>query len=206
MALPITSKAVVFVDGFNLYHSMVDGVGLADCRWLDLWALSARFVPPKHLSRVLYFTAYADWSPGKVQRHRRYVRALRTKGVEVVRGQFKRKTLTCRRCHQLYGTHEEKRTDVNIAVYMMELAHLKEYDTAVLMTGDTDIVPAVEAVKRLYGKRVMLVRPPGQRVGELAQACTEHRGIYPKHLKRSQLEDPVVLPDGTQLSCPATWR
>jgi hypothetical protein len=65
---------------------------------------------------VYYFSAYAVWQPRKVGRHIAYVKALRAVGVTVVLGQFKQKDRRCPACNHTWVGHEEKETDVNIAI------------------------------------------------------------------------------------------
>jgi len=50
----------------------------------------------------------------------------------------------------------EKGVDVKIAVDILVGAYEDEYDTAVLISSDTDLVPAIEKV-RLLGKRIEYV-------------------------------------------------
>lgn len=49
---------------------------------------------------------------------------------------------------------EEKETDVNVAVHMVAGALKNRYDTALVVSGDTDMVPAMRMV-RSEGKRVL---------------------------------------------------
>jgi uncharacterized LabA/DUF88 family protein len=71
---------------------------------------------------------------------------------------LKAKEETCRICHRSYSTWEEKRTDVNVAVTLFRLAHEDRFDTALLISGDTDLAPAVEMVRSTFpGKKVGVV-------------------------------------------------
>ena len=56
-------------------------------------------------------------------------------------------------------TFHEKGIDVRIAVEMIRLARTDQYDVAVLISSDTDLVPAVEEVQSL-GKKVLYVGFP----------------------------------------------
>jgi uncharacterized LabA/DUF88 family protein len=49
----------------------------------------------------------------------------------------------------------QKGVDVRIAIDMLFYGSTDKYDTAILVSGDSDLVPAVEAVKS-YGKHVEL--------------------------------------------------
>ncbi len=54
------------------------------------------------------------------------------------------------------GRFYEKGVDVKIAVDLLVGAYEDEYDTAILISSDTDLVPAIEKV-RLFGKRIEYV-------------------------------------------------
>lgn len=62
-------------------------------------------------------------------------------------------------------TFHEKGVDVRLAVEMIRLAREDKYDTAYLLSSDTDLVPAVEEVHS-FGKKVVYVgMPKGQSFG-----------------------------------------
>ena len=53
------------------------------------------------------------------------------------------------------GRHEEKETDVAIAVTLIELFLRDECDAAVLVTGESDIAPALRLAQRQFpGKAI----------------------------------------------------
>ena len=208
--MPNNSKDRVafFIDGFNLYHSLPICGEFRQYRWLDLRRLAECFYSPRRIEQIIYFTAYAIWSRSKIKRHRTYIQAQRNRGVAVEIGEFHKLRKRCRAvCKRTYWTHEEKQTDVNIAIKLLELAVKDEYDTAVLVTGDSDMVPSVKAVKRLYpDKQVHVLIPPSSRAKALMQACHTHRTIKKSHLANSQLPNPVRLSNGKDLTCPPAWQ
>ncbi len=57
------------------------------------------------------------------------------------------------------GSFHEKGVDVRIGIEMIKFARLDEYDQAMLISSDTDLVPAVEEVKS-FGKKVLYVGFP----------------------------------------------
>ncbi|OGY46236.1 MAG: hypothetical protein A3A24_01895 [Candidatus Buchananbacteria bacterium RIFCSPLOWO2_01_FULL_46_12] len=57
------------------------------------------------------------------------------------------------------GSFHEKGVDVRIGIEMIKFARLDEYDQAILISSDTDLVPAVEEVKT-FGKEVLYVGFP----------------------------------------------
>lgn len=202
------ARVSVFVDGFNVYHAMEQNASLHKYKWLDYAALARCYIGGRDtLQRVYYFSALATWNQDKANRHQIYLRALRRQGVEVVLGKFKRKDLKCRLCKGVYQTFEEKLTDVNIAIYMLRGAFLDEYDRAILISGDTDILPAIRAIHELFpAKQVGVVVPFGRRSEELKQDCDLHFKMQEAHLARCQLPDCIADSAGRDIRRPDSWK
>lgn len=71
-------RAIVYVDGFNLYYGCLQGT---QHRWLDLGAFCQRMLPRDDVVGIKYFTARVGprpWNPKKPQAQQIYLRALRT--------------------------------------------------------------------------------------------------------------------------------
>lgn len=159
------TRAVVYIDGFNLYHAL-DDLNEPHLKWLDLWSLSEKLLRgDQQLVGVKYFTAYATWRPSSYRRHQRYVAALEARGVTPIIGRFKAKTVRCHaKCRQTYMTHEEKETDVNIGVHLMADALQGRFDRALIISADTDLNSAVVLARsEAHGKRIDLVAPPARK-------------------------------------------
>ena len=201
-------RVSVFVDGFNVYHALDEKPQYHKYKWLDYRALAQCYVGGREtLTEVYCFTALATWNPDKVKKHRLYLRALEKQGVRIVMGKFKRKDRRCRVCRKDYRTFEEKLTDVNIAIHLFRGAYLDEYDKAILITGDSDILPAVEAVRDIFPtKPVGVVIPIGRRAEELKQACDSHFKMKERHLAKSQLPEMVDGGALGDLNRPTSWR
>jgi uncharacterized LabA/DUF88 family protein len=163
----------------------------------------------EELVGIHYFTAYPTWDEPKRLRHQTYIKAISSRGVEYTLGEFKPKWVDCRAtCKQPFDMKEEKQTDVNIAVKMIEIAN--EYDTLILVTADSDQVPAVRLIRKLYPEKRIFVLPPiGRNSKELVRASGGNRLIMTEdHLRKALLPNPVnVVKDGktTQIWKPATW-
>ena len=56
---------------------------------------------------------------------------------------FKAKDRKCSECGHVRKGHEEKETDVNIAVAMLNGAYHNEYDHAYWVSRDSDLTPVV---------------------------------------------------------------
>ena len=199
-------RTVAFIDGFNLYHA-IDDLGQPKYKRLDLWSLCETFAPQGHfdLQKVYYFSAIAKWQPPAATRHREYVKALKVRGVRPVLGKFKDKDRECRSCGATWVAHEEKETDVNIALYMLDGAYTNEYDQAILISGDSDLAPPVKMLRQRFpGKKVKVLTPPGRNHSfELRRALESYnhiKKIKPIHLERNLLPEHILSSDGTVIA------
>jgi len=110
-------------------------------------------------------------------------------------------------CKKTYTTFEEKRTDVNIAIYLFKLAIQDKFDKAYIISGDSDLIPPIEAVKTLFShKQIGVIIPIGRRAELLKLKCDFHMKIKEKHLKSSILPDIIPLKDNKKLVCPKSWH
>ena len=78
-----------------------------------------------------------------------FISALEHTGVEVVYGRFAPTQKGCTECGKLYGTHEEKETDVNISTRIIRDALVGDHATLYIMTGDSDQVATIKTAKTL---------------------------------------------------------
>lgn len=181
-------RVISFVDGFNLYHS-INNLNMNHLKWLDLWALSETFISKRtqKLENVFYFSAMAYWIPKSLVRHRKYIAALRASGVTTVLGKFKEKDRFCKKCSNHWKGHEEKETDVNIALALLNLARLDKYDRALVISRDSDLAPAIRMVSQAFPKkRLTIVAPPlAGHSTELIEASTDKAKITISRLERS---------------------
>ena len=211
------NRTIFLADGFNLYHSLIEAARDAGVtsKWLDLKSLCSSFLPlvgraageRATLERIHYFSAPPTHrSQGKQRRHALYVRCLRATGVNVELARFKPKQIWCPNCQSKFTAHEEKETDVAIATRLFEICHSDEAETVVLLTGDTDLAPAVRTCKRLFATKLILFAFPYKRTNsELVQISPGSFSIKRRSCLRHQFPDPVVLPDGTSIQKPSNW-
>ena len=109
-----------------------------------------------------------------------------------VMGKFKDKDRYCWRCKNQWQDHEEKETDVNIALYLYRGAVGDEYDLALLVSGDSDLVPAIRFVKTKFTEKgIRVLTPVGRNnSGELVHAAggpAMGRKIKEVHIENSLL-------------------
>ena len=117
------------------------------------------------------------------------------------------KDMTCRKCSATWKTYEEKMTDVNVAVELLGDAQDNRFDTAFIVSGDSDLVGPVRAVRKRYPhKRVVAVFPPKRASKELRNSATGYIRVSQSMLKNSQLPEQVTRQsDGYILKRPPSW-
>ncbi|HVO63479.1 MAG TPA: NYN domain-containing protein [Terriglobales bacterium] len=201
-------KVYCFVDGFNLYHALDANPAYHPFKWLSLTTLAKCFVLGKDLlAGVEYFTTLATWNPAKVERHKLFIKINEAEGVKVIYGEFKRKDRRCPECGEHIRTFEEKQTDVNIAIRLFELAVQDQYDKAIIISGDTDLIPAVKAVQKTFpAKKVGIVLPISRASEDLKKQVDFHHKMRIHHLEASRFPDKVVLSESVCIECPNPWR
>jgi len=204
-------RVITYVDGFNLYF------GLKDSRfkkyyWLDLPALSAALLKPgQHLVATHYFTARIRTNgrnAADAKRQTNYIDALAAKDkLTVHEGHYLEKTQRCNGCGATWKAYEEKMTDVNIAAQMLADAYEDRFDTAFIISGDSDLTTPIQQVrKRFPDKRLIVVFPPNRQSAQLKKAANGFLSIGEDKLRQNQLFDPVITASGFALHRPAHWR
>jgi len=139
---------MVFVDGENLairYKHILDGTQPEEhVNFLEDVYVWSRFANiPKHIHceviRKYYYTAVQGDEPK----------------VEDIEAQLKNIGIEAPRVFKKKRGRTTKRVDITIATDMLTHAHKGNYDIAILVAGDEDYVPLVQAVKD-EGRRVIL--------------------------------------------------
>lgn len=206
-------KVAFYIDGFNLYHALLN-LGVARYKWLDLFRLSEHFIHPKEevVEAVFYFSAVAYHLESEtVSRHKAYIHALESKGVTFVEGKFKKKQIKYKNKHVglVLNKHEEKETDVNIAIHLLKDALQNKYDRYVLVTNDTDITGAVRMAKQENpSAQIKVLTPPTYYThGDLLAASRQKKPtiISTEQIGRSLLEEEITLQNGKKIRMPEKY-
>lgn len=204
----MTTKVRAYVDGFNLYFG-----GLRDHpgrRWLNVQAMVETFVRTGQvLDRVDYFTAGVRGNEQGRLRQLAYLRALEahTNLVTVHKGRHQEKKTTCNVCQTRHRRFEEKETDVDLAVHLVSDAARQEFDVALLVSGDSDFVPAVRAARALHPSAAYIGLFPPNRgaTRRLINVLDGVLHIDTTTLASSQLPDPVIPATGNAIPRPGHW-
>ncbi|MFC1490256.1 NYN domain-containing protein [Candidatus Latescibacterota bacterium] len=211
------NRTIFLIDGFNLYHSLVDirtFLRGTSTKWLNIHSLCSSYLPlidrSARLSDIYYFSSLATHlqhrSPNKIINHKKYIKCIKSFGVNVELGRFKKKFIRCPKCQNNITKHEEKETDVAIATKLLELSFFDKYDTAVLVTGDTDLAPAVRSIQSSFNnKKVIFAFPYNRKNDELAALAPGSFSIGCNNCVKHQLPNPVVLQGGIEIFKPSSW-
>lgn len=203
----------VFVDGFNLYYRALKGTPY---RWLDIVSLARRMLEADDtVEHVRYFTARVKaraTDPDAPRRQQIYLSALATvPNVTCHFGRFLAKT----KMRPLADNpdrfvnvldSEEKGSDVNLAVHLVNDGWRGLYDLALVLSQDTDLAEAMRIVRDELNLRVGLIWLDGRRPNpNLADVASFVRHIANADLGAAQFPDLITRPDGSRLSKPTSW-
>jgi len=161
-------KTYVYVDGFNLYYGAVKDTPY---KWLNLRRLCELLLPRYTIATIKYFTARISArkdDPDKPTRQQMYLRALRTlPGLEIIYGSFLSHDVMMPVAEPAQGgprfakvtRTEEKGSDVNIAAHLVHDAYQRNFEAAVLVTNDSDLLEPIRIVRHQLGLVVGILNP-----------------------------------------------
>lgn len=204
-------RVIAYVDGFNLYYGLREQ-GWRRFYWLNIRRLIEGLLKPnQRLISTKYFTSLVSSTPSDPDKNRRqvaYLDALRTiPDFRIIYGHYLHNTQKCRNCGATWVVSDEKMTDVNIATEMMVDAFQDSLDTAIVVSADSDLSGPIEAVRRLFpAKRVVVFFPPGRSSKRLIQVAHGFVKIPRNKLAQSQFPEQVKAPAGVVIHRPPTWR
>ena len=207
-------RTTVYIDGHNLYHGSVKGTAY---KWLDLHKSCQNIVGRGYnVDCVKYFTSKVKNrpnNPGALQRQMAYINALKQtypNSISVVYGYFKSNLARMRVATPPPNTievikTEEKGTDVNISVHLLNDAWLNSFDCGVLVSNDADMAEAMKLVRAHHPqKQIGLINPYMNRatLPPLSRHAHFVRKVRNGNLVNSQL--PNKIP-GSNLHKPPSW-
>lgn len=204
-------RVISYIDGFNLYFGL-KSKGWRKYYWLDLVRLSRALLKPnQQLVQSHYFTARIRNSGGNSQDARRqslWLDALATlPDIEIHYGHYLQKQQICKSCGAQWISHEEKMTDVNIATQLLTDAYEQRFDTALVISGDSDLTTPIKRVRQRFPeKRVIVAFPPGRHSDQLRKTANGNFTIGEAKLRQNLMPDRITAPTGHTLICPLQWR
>ncbi|MBN8508150.1 MAG: NYN domain-containing protein [Burkholderiales bacterium] len=208
-------RTSIFIDGFNFYYAAVKGTAH---KWLDLRQVFATLLQAHHrITAINYYTAQVSGQrdPQQPLRQQTYWRALQatTPELQIFKGRFLTHPVTWPLAQpqprQRYATvlkTEEKGSDVNLAVHLLNDAWLDAYDCAVIVSNDSDLAEAMRLVRQQHpAKKLGLVfarHRGGKPSYELSQHAHFVLRLSERVLAACQLPNPIP---GTSIHKPASW-
>jgi uncharacterized LabA/DUF88 family protein len=207
------SRYCFYIDGFNVYYALNGDPALKSFpyrkyKWLDYRKLAESITGQKDtIAGIFYFTAFVRWkTPDVVYRHKQYIKALRAVEVETIQGRFMDKHIKCHNCNKYFSTHEEKRTDVNIALKLLGDAFDNLYDKALIISADSDLLPVIQTIHKYFpDKEIGVMFPIGRTSFDLRQHADFRRKMRETLLQDSQFPDEVKV--GSEIiKRPDSWR
>ena len=206
-------KTIAYVDGFNLYYQLLKRH--PEARWLNVEALIRMYLDPvSDLIEIRYYTAKIDAkiNPTAPVDQQSYLNALRS--TPIVKPTFG-KFLTTRAWMRLVHPpeirprdadsvmtppypamvrvfkNEEKGSDVNLGVHLVQDAYLDRFEQAIIVTNDTDLLEPMRIVTQDIGKPLGLFTPANKPSEKLKSQASFVRHMTPADARKCQFPDRV---------------
>lgn len=217
--MDITKRVTFYVDGFNFYFGLKRSKRTnpiwGQFYWIDMVKFCESFLGPGQiLEKVIYFTA-SPLSPQKNSRQSAFLNAnklINGDRFEIIRGRYLEKHIICPFCNGDISRPEEKKTDVNISIRMIEDCVAGATDIVALVSADSDLVPPLELIQKrfpLIGIKVYF--PPSNFSNDLKDNLIHHRSkpvLLSKNIRRFQS---AIMPEtvngkGKCYTIPDKWK
>lgn len=206
-------RTIIYIDGFNFYYRAVKNTPY---KWLDFKSLFQKLLSSNHqIIQIKYFTALVSGkqNPNKPIKQQTFLRALKSfiPEIKIYYGHF----LT----HEVFAPlvepieniktvkiikTEEKGSDVNIAVHIINDAWLNNYDCAIIVSNDSDLAESMKLVKEYHPNKILGLIMPGK--GHPSKELMKHADFVKRVrtgiLEISQLPNPIP---GTNIYKPKDW-
>lgn len=220
MTAEIKNRVTFYIDGFNFYYGIrrarKSDTVWGNFYWIDMVKLCESFLGDgQELVKVVYFTA-SPMTPAKNSRQSAFLNAnklLNGNRFEVIRGKYMDKPFECPNCAYTIHKPEEKKTDVNISVRMIEDCITDSTDSLSLVSADTDLIPPLEVIRRNFpDKKIKVYFPPSNFSRDINDYMLTNINSKPKLLIKNQrrfseaIMPDAVSKDGTTFTIPQKWK
>lgn len=127
----------------------------------------------------------------------------------LIMGKYLKKRIVCKRCGFNINTYEEKESDVRIATQIVNDAKNGDCDIAIVVSADSDMIPAIELAKSA-GVRVNVFFPPShhsEAIVKIPNITVVRMQWYEARFRQSCLPDEIILKkNGYKLVIPNKWK
>lgn len=144
-------RIIVYIDGSNLYFKLKN-LFISHTSQFNYRGLAEYITKNKILIEINYYVGVVQ--PKRNDKKTRTIykgqltlfNTLLEQNIKIIKGYLMKSS----------GVYHEKGIDVNIAVDLLVGAYENLYDTALLLSSDTDLIPAIQKIKCL-GKKLQYV-------------------------------------------------
>lgn len=142
------NRVAIFIDGSNLYHKLKE-INIQNTINFDYFGLCQFLSLDNELVSYSYYIGVV-----RAKQNDEKAQILRKNQVLLFNNLLKNKfTMKHGYLMQSDGKYHEKGVDVHIATDLLIGAYENLYDTAILISSDTDLIPSINKI-RLLGKKI----------------------------------------------------
>jgi uncharacterized LabA/DUF88 family protein len=217
---PKPRRVIAFVDGYNLYYGLLKDN--PDFKWLDIIKLIKMLFPHDEIVSVKYFTAAVDadekYPTPRRERQIAYWDALENSGVKIIKGrlEYRRKLCAVSQCtftgDRTHYLPVEKMTDVNLALHITIDTRRLGPDVVCVISGDTDIIPALDYVRANFKCRRHIFIPCSEetlkerRVDQFDMLSWETKRLKEEVVTNCRFDETIHVGGRADIICPLGWR
>lgn len=161
------NRVMVFIDGSNLYKRTKSLIN--EGNQVDIKKLTSKLLGKRKLERIYYYNTYSPSEDPEVQKAQQkflevlgWIDYLQKRMGRLIPKEY---TVKCPNSacgtEFTFKTHIQKGVDTRMAVDMVTFAVSDAYDIAILLSGDEDLVEAVDYVREHTSKKVENSCVPG---------------------------------------------
>ncbi len=204
------SRAIVYIDSFNLYYFLKKQKNSKNLKWLNIKLWLEKILPNLNIVEIKFFTARVTGKKDKdaPSRQNKYFGALQTiPGLQIILGSFLEKEIKIQISEdvKLVGkTFEEKGTDVNLALHLLNDAHNKKFDTAIIVSNDSDLAEVVRIVTKELNLKVGVLCPAENMSRKLTEHASFKEAVREGPIRDSQFPSKMKGKNG-EFEKPSTW-
>ncbi|MGO1460632.1 MAG: NYN domain-containing protein [Flaviflexus sp.] len=176
---------------------------------MNVVKLSRSLRPRQRLVSVKYFTSSVLNDPDAQSRQDHYLDALVAANptiLEVIHGRYQQTERRCFKCGHKCISYEEKETDVNLATSIVVDVAKDIFDTAMIVSADSAVAPAVRAARKIRSNMfIFCAFPPKRSSSELKELMPASFQIGVATIRNAQLPDKFTK-NGKHYQRPDKWH
>ena len=98
-------------------------------------------------------------------------------------------------------------TDVNIATHLLTDAFNNVFDTAIVISADSDLTGPIKMVRNLFvNKKIVVAFPPDRASFDMKNVASAYFHIGRQKFAKSQFSQIIKLSNGVKIQRPGSWK